>query len=88
MARKTMGRILPWLPGTDESIIFQRQLLRDMAVNERFPTRGPDVFACYDPNSGKPLTRLELFDLYTLTMLVISEVEARTNQPPSGTHHV
>lgn len=70
------GRILP-LPTTDESIIFQRELIRDMAVHHRFPSRGPDKFACLDPASGKPLTRAELFDLHALTLLVISEVESR-----------
>lgn len=77
------GRILPWPPGTDESIIFQRELIRDMAVSPKFPWRGPDGFAGYDPHTGKALTRDELFYLHALTLLVISEVEARSTQGPA-----
>ena len=78
----------------DESIQFQRELIRAMSNN--FPenyyyknpdidnrdnigciVRGPNIYCCDDPWTGKPLTYAEFFDLHAMTMMVISEVVAR-----------
>lgn len=71
------GRLLPF-PTSDESIIFQRQLIRDMHKI------GGGTYACLDPNTKQPLTRAELFDNHALVMLVIQEVESRAAQHPAG----
>ena len=69
------------MPTQDESILFQRHLIRDMCTageKGRDPRRGSDKFACHDPwYPDKVLTRAELFDQHALCMLVINEVEAR-----------
>lgn len=66
----------------DESVAFQRQLIRDMCVAGRagkVPGQGADVVACEDPwLPGVFLTRAELFDQHARLMLVISEVERRS----------
>lgn len=75
----------------DDSIQFQRELIRAMNINlpENYYykdpnkdnrdsigclVRGPGVYCCDDPWTGKPLTYSEFFDLHTMTMMVIAEV--------------
>lgn len=36
--------------------------------------RGPGVYCCDDPDTGKPLTYAEFFDMHAMTMQVIAEV--------------
>lgn len=38
---------------------------------------GPGIFCCNDPDTGKPLTYGEFFDLHAMTMMVIAEVYER-----------
>jgi hypothetical protein len=74
----------------DESIQFQRELIRNMKSNYYYKdpnidntdsiaciVSGPGIYCCDDPWTGKPLTYGEFFDLHAMTMMVISEVVSR-----------
>ena len=62
------GRIIR-PPTDDESIILQRQMIRDMKKNPHLTVP--------DPWTGRMLSIHELFDQHARLRLVISEVEAR-----------
>lgn len=62
------GRV--YVPPTDnESIILQRQIIRDMKSR-------PDMVIT-DPWSVQPMSVQELFDQHARVLLVITEVESR-----------
>ncbi len=65
------GRIIR-PPTDDESIILQRQMIRDMKNN-------PELTAP-DPWNGQMLSIREIFDQHARLLLVIDEVEARSTK--------
>lgn len=68
---------LPWPPGTDPAIAFQRELIKAMAPLPMGGNHAMNEVVCRDPATGEPLTYAELLERYSVAMLIIAEVEAR-----------
>lgn len=65
------GSLIPWEKKEDPSIIFQRELLRDIQSGRAGAGK------IEDPWSGEEIDAWELFDQHARVMLVIAEIEKR-----------
>ncbi len=65
------GGTIPYPPGTDESVIVQGWMIKDMSK------KGRGKFCMNEPDSGRPMTFGQVFEMHALLLHVIAEVEAR-----------
>lgn len=72
------------MSGVSDSIAIQRNVLGRMApfhpISNAKGGHAADEFLMFDPWSGKPMTHMDFFSQHALLLLVIDEVEKRSEQ--------